>query len=166
KVIDCDIHNMKDFLNVFSKNFRSISEEYKTWSFNTIVSKLMEIVNAAKKVDCFPLKCFEIFLKLLSPLAPHLSEELWQLLGKNSLLSSESFPKFDQEWSKFLEEISQVAICINGKTRAVVPCAKGSKEGDVIFLARNEKAIQRHLHGVEIKKYIFVKDKILNILTS
>ncbi|WP_108623804.1 leucine--tRNA ligase [Candidatus Similichlamydia epinepheli] len=166
KVIDCDLDEMVDFLNVFVKNFREILDEYEMWSFNTIIAKLMEIVNAAKKADCFPLKCFKVFLKLLCPLAPHLAEELWQLIGGSSLLSSESFPKFDHEWSGFLGDIVSVALCVNGKTKAVISCPKGSDKEKVLSLAQNEKAIQRCLQGVEVKNYIFVQDKILNIVTS
>ncbi|RDB31529.1 Leucyl-tRNA synthetase [Candidatus Similichlamydia laticola] len=167
KIIDHPLEELTEFATVFARNFQGILKDYETWSFNTIVSKLMEIVNAAKKINLFPRICFEIFLKLLSPLAPHLTEEMWSLLGHVSLLCEQDFPSFGPFWAPFLKsEMVSVVVCVNGKTRTVFSCPKGSSQEFVLSLAQQEKSVLRSLQGAEVKRVVFVQDKVLNILVG
>ena len=110
------------------------------------------------------LKSLKDYIVLLAPFAPHLSEELWHWTGAETSVFSNRFPDYDPRFIK--GEVTEIAVQINGKVRARLQVQRGLEEKQVLELALKEENIRRHLQGKDIRKTIYVKDKILNIVAG
>lgn len=142
---------------------KKIGEDIETFNFNTAVSELMKLLNlfegAASEIDSASL---DAFAKLLAPFAPHLAEEVWHTFLKNrNSIHQTPWPEFDSALIK--EDIKDFVIQINGRTRAILALPAGSDESSVKNSALNDERIKRHLTA-DIKKTVFVKDKLLNLI--
>ncbi|MEK7583179.1 MAG: leucine--tRNA ligase [Patescibacteria group bacterium] len=134
---------------------KKVGEDIEKLHFNTAISELMKLLNEREVVD-------EVFLKLLAPFAPHLSEEIWHnVLGKKTSIHLESWPVYDPALIK--EDMAMIAIQVNGKTRAVIQLPTESDEQTVRAAAEADEHVARHLSG-PIKKVIFVKGKLCNLV--
>ena len=121
---------------------------------------MMIFINAVNKEDVFPLEYAEGFLKLLNPVAPHITEELWQKLGHSNTISYESWPTYDEEKCK--SEEFNLPIQVNGKLRANITVPYDLAEEEL--KPQVHKAVSSYLEGKEIVKEIYVKNKIYNIV--
>ncbi len=140
---------------------KSITVGIEEFRFNTCVSDFMKWINHWKKWPRVPREEFEVFLKLLSPFAPHIAEELWSHLGHKTLLAQEKWPKFDPK--KIKEETVTIAIQVMGKLRGTVAVSAGAAQEEVETLAKVEPNVAKYLTS-EPKKIIFVKDKLINFM--
>ena len=142
------------------------------FQFNTAVSSLMELLNdlndylnsvEEKNWNLYLLKEFsESFLLMLSPMAPHISEELWSLLGKEELITDAHWPEVDEKALE-IEEMT-IAIQINGKLRSQITVDLDLSEDQIKNKALNEEKVKKYLEGTEVKKIIYVPGKIINIV--
>ena len=108
-------------------------------------------------------KEYETILKLLAPFAPHITEELWQTVLKNKKsIHLESWPEYDD--ALLLDEKIDLVIQINGVKRDVLKIAKGLSEEEVKSIVLSNENIKKHLAGKEIKKFIYIKDRLTNIV--
>ncbi len=148
--------------NILHRTIKKVSDDIETFAFNTAVSAMMILVNEMEKHDAISQKDFELFLRILSPFSPHITEEIWQSLGHKSLLVLENWPKADKKKMKELEV--NIAVQINSKVRAVMMIEAGAKEEDVVELAQNLEDVKKWLLGKEVKKIIYIKDKLLNLV--
>ena len=103
-------------------------------------------------------------VSLLNPIAPHLSEELWQLLGGKNLLSTESWPTYQEE--KMYEEEVEVIVQINGRVRSKVVVSRGASKEEVLAQALQDEKVQSWLNHGEIKQSIYVPDKLINLVVG
>ena len=130
--------------------------------FNTGVSGLMELLNGLEG-ERLAKKQYEIFLKLLAPFVPHIAEELWQnVLGNKNSIHTEMWPEYDE--TLLAEEMITIAIQIDGKLRDTVQVKKGTPEEKIKEVVLNSEKIKRHLGGQKIKKFIYIKDRLTNIV--
>lgn len=154
------------------KAIKKVTEDIECFKFNTAISYLMTLFKftlvpgikgaaAVEPVKIFDKEEVESFLKLLSPLAPHISEELWEKLGHNESISKEPWPEYDPELIKE-EEVTYV-IQINGKVRDNIVINVEAPKEEVKQLALASKKIQKYLTS-DIKKIIFVKNKLINFV--
>ncbi|KAL6848280.1 hypothetical protein ACP4OV_022408 [Aristida adscensionis] len=151
-----------DQLRVLHKCIARVSEEIQETRFNTAISAMMEFVNAAYKWETQPKSIFESFVLLLSPFAPHLSEELWFRLGHSRSLAHEQFPEAKSE---YLEESKLVLpVQINGKTRGTILVDKACSEDDAFQIAASDEKLAKYLTGNSIRKRIYVPGRILNVI--
>ncbi len=145
-----------------NKTTKEVGEDIKNLKFNTCVSALMKLLNA---IEDKPLSKnqYEVFLKLLAPLAPHLAEELWinTLKNRNSI-HLEKWPEFDEEI--IAEEEIKLIIQINGKMRDVIVAKRGLSEEEVKHLALASEKIKKYASTGSIKKFVYIKDKLANIV--
>ncbi len=139
----------------------AITKGIDHFHFNTCVSDLMKWSNEWRTAESIGQEDFEVFLKLLSPFAPHLAEELWQRLGQETMLAKESWPTFDPTLVQ--EDTATIAVQVNGKLRATLELPAGSQQGDVESAAKAEPNVKKYLTG-QPKKAIFVKDKLVNFV--
>ncbi|MDO8551318.1 MAG: class I tRNA ligase family protein, partial [bacterium] len=108
-------------------------------------------------------KQYGTFLKLLAPFAPHISEELWMEVLKNKKsIHLESWPKYDE--TLLVDEFCELVIQINGTKRDVLKITKGLSEEEVKSIVLGNENIKKHLAGKEIKKFIYIKDRLTNIV--
>jgi leucyl-tRNA synthetase len=152
-----------------NQTVKKFEEEISSFRFNTAIASLMELINELKNIDkCTDkLQLFSLsrFAVLLAPIAPHLAEECWQLLGNEiSIFISPFWYKYDE--SALVADTINIAVQVNGKLRDTVeiPLNSGQDEVKKVILA-NEK-VARHLEGKSIVKEIYVKNKIYNIVVK
>ena len=131
--------------------------------FNTAIAAMMEFTNAATKWDSKPAEALEPFALLLSPYAPHLSEELWSKLGREGSNAYETWPTADE--SLLVEDTITLAVQVNGKMRGKVELAADASQDDAMDAAMAQENIAKFVTDPDaIKKIIYVPGKILNVV--
>ncbi len=149
---------------VYNYTVKKVTNDYENMFFNTAISQMMIFVNSATKEDILPKEYAEGFVKLLSPVAPHIAEELWNRLGHNDTITYEAWPTYDE--SKLVDESIEIPVQVNGKVRATVQIAVDSAEEEVKNIVHANQNVQAQLEGKTIVKEIYVKNKIYNIVVK
>ena len=156
-----DIEN-KNLEKVYHYTVKKVSNDYESMNFNTAISQMMIFINTAYKENVLPKQYAEGFLKLLNPVAPHITEELWNFLGHNNTISFEKWPEYDE--SKTTSAEITLPIQFNGKLKATISISIDAEESSVKEKVHNE--IHSKLEGKTIIKEIYVKNKIYNIVVK
>jgi leucyl-tRNA synthetase len=125
---------------------------------------MMEFVNFFTKESRRPRKCMEPFVLLLSPFAPHIAEELWQLLGHDKTLAYEPWPKLDERWLK--QDTVEIVVQINGKVRGKLTIPADADANTTESAARADEKIAELLAGKEVIKAITVPKKLVNFVVK
>jgi len=138
--------------------------EMQEFRFNTTIAAIMEYVNTIQKNGNPTKDQIEVLLKLIAPFAPFMAEEAWEKLGNKESIHLSGYPKFDE--SKLVEDNVTIAVSINGKLRSIILVSKDKSEDEAYIkdLALKEDNVIKHLDQKEIKKVIFVKGKIINLI--
>ncbi|MDO8660043.1 MAG: class I tRNA ligase family protein [Candidatus Parcubacteria bacterium] len=144
------------------KTIKKVGEDIETMKFNTAISTLMIFVNEISKFDFISQEVYEKFIKLLSPLAPHITEELWQVLGHKKSIHLEKWPIYDI--SKIKNEEIKIVVQINGKVRTEIMLPVDMGEEDVKKKVLENEVVLRYIAGKEIKKIINIKNRLVNIV--
>ncbi|GEP20309.1 leucine--tRNA ligase [Pediococcus argentinicus] len=149
---------------VYNQTVKKVTTDYENMHFNTAISQMMVFVNEAYKADSLPLEYMEGFVKMLSPIIPHVAEELWSLLGHEGTISYEAWPTFDE--SKLVEDTVDVIVQINGKMRAKLSVDKDTDKDTLEKLAMAEPRIQSNIGDKTVRKVIVIPNKIVNIVVG
>lgn len=149
---------------VYHQTVKKVTEDYEQLHFNTAISQLMVFVNEAYKADYLPKPFVEGFVKLLSPITPHIAEELWEKLGHSDTIAYEPWPAYDE--SKLVDDEVEIVIQINGKVRAKRTIAKDASKEEMEKLVLADEKIQEQLSGKTIRKVITVPGKLVNIVAN
>ena len=152
----------KNLDKVYNYTVKKVTNDYENMFFNTAISQMMIFINAATKEDILPKEYAEGFIKLLSPVAPHISEELWNRLGHNDTITYEAWPTYDE--SKLVENTIELPVQVNGKVRATITIPVDANENEIKELAHANNNIKTQLEGKTVVKEIYVKNKIYNIV--
>ena len=160
---DGQAHN-KSLDKVYNYTVKKVTSDYENMYFNTAISQMMIFVNTASKEDVIPQEYAEGFIKLLSPVAPHIAEEIWNRLGHNDTITYEAWPTYDE--SKLVEDTIEIPVQINGKVRATIQITVDAAEEDVKNSVHENANIQAQLEGKNVVKEIYVKNKIYNIVVK
>lgn len=145
-------------------SIKKITEDYEALSFNTAISQLMILLNCLLKLDKVPQKTIEVFLQLLAPLAPHISEELWSRLGKDESIVKTEWPNFIE--SALQKKEIEVVIQVNGKTRDKITVASDIIDSDLEKLAMSLDSVKKWTQEKTIHKIIIVPGRLVNIAAS
>ncbi len=144
---------------------KKVTERLEAFRLNTVVSAMMEFLNEVLAIGDAPdRETVEVFLILMSPFAPHFAEELWATMGHEPSIFNQTWPDWDETQTKF--DTVTVAVQINGKMRDKVTVDADSEESVVVGAAMESAVVSRHLEGREIRKKIYVKNKILNLVVG
>ncbi|HEY6179953.1 MAG TPA: class I tRNA ligase family protein, partial [Kofleriaceae bacterium] len=130
--------------------------------FNTAIAEMMVFVNEATKAPVVPRPWFEMFVKILSPFAPHLTEEIWQRLGHTGTIAFEPWPAFDE--AKLARDVMVIAVQVSGKLRGQIEVAPDAAEAAILAAAQADAKVQTFLAGKPIKKAIYVKGRLVNLV--
>ena len=141
---------------------KKVTNDYENMNFNTAISQMMIFINNTYKEDVFPLEYAEGFLKLLNPVAPHITEELWSILGHDNTIAYENWPTYDE--SKTINDEITLPIQFNGKLKATIQISLDEDES--VVKQKVHEAIDSKLDGKNIVKEIYVKNKIYNIVVK
>jgi leucyl-tRNA synthetase len=139
-----------------------VTEDIERMSFNTAISRMMIFVNESAAKKRIGRSAAEDFVKLLSPFAPHIAEELWALLGHTTSIAYEPWPSFDE--SKTGEDEIEVVFQINGRIRSKARVAADLPDDEMQKRALDDEQVQKYLEGKPPKKIIVVKNKLVNIV--
>ncbi|MCH8568084.1 MAG: leucine--tRNA ligase [Balneolales bacterium] len=153
-------------LKALHEAIKKVTEDIESFKFNTAISALMIFVNDAYKWEKLPKSVLKDFLKLLSPFAPHLCEELWSRLGNEGSVAHHEWPLFDP--GRLIDETKTYAVQVNGKVRGEVTVAAGDAENKEIVLgsAKAEPSVKRYLDEGQLVKEIFVPNRIVNFVVK
>jgi len=151
-------------LRLLHKTIKAVTHDFETLGFNTSISRLMEFMNEVTNWSVRPVSIMRPFVLLLSPLAPHLAEELWQLLGGKSSLAFEPWPTFDPTLVE--DSVIDVPIQINGKLRGKITVAAQADQAAIEAAARHEDGIVSQLQGKTVVKVIYVPGRLLNFVVK
>jgi leucyl-tRNA synthetase len=149
---------------VLHKTIQGVTQDLERLAFNTAISKMMEFTNYFTKSDRRPRLAMEKLVLLLSPLAPHLAEELWQLLGHQKTLAYEPWPAFDPALAK--DETIEVPVQINGKLRGRILAAADISRDDLEAAAKVDERIAELLAGKTIVKSVIVPGRLVNFVVK
>jgi leucyl-tRNA synthetase len=147
---------------VLYRTIRKVEEDTDRFSFNTVVSQFMICVNELSDLKCHKLAVLEKLLIALTPYAPHICEEIWQLTGHESTILNQPFPEV---MSKYLVETAKTyPVAINGRTRTEMTISLDAPQADVEALVLADLTVQKWLDGKPPKKIIYVKNKMINVV--
>ncbi|MGZ0170495.1 MAG: leucine--tRNA ligase [Planctomycetales bacterium] len=146
------------------KTIKAVTEDIEKFSFNTAISRMMEFTNEMSPQDVRPKSAMETLTILLSPFAPHMAEELWQLLGHEDTLTFEPWPTFDE--SKIAEAEVEVPVQVNGKVRAKVKVPAGADNATIEEAAKQNPTVASNLEGKTIVKVIVVPGRLVNFVVK
>jgi leucyl-tRNA synthetase len=141
-----------------------VTEDIEAMRFNTAISSLMELTNAAYKWAQVPRSAAETLVLLLSPLAPHLAEELWQRLGAKQSLAYHAWPAADPALLK--ADVLEIPVQVNGKVRGKISVPAEAQENEVIEIAKADQNVGKHLAGQSVKRAIYVRGRIVNFVVG
>ncbi len=147
---------------LLNKTIKKVTEDIEEFKFNTAISALMILSNEFEKSEKVSKDHFEKFLILLSPFAPHITEELWEKLGHKKSIFTESWPKYDAMLIK--DETINLVISVNGKARYKMEAKADITEEEAKKMALASDQIKKYVDGKTIRKVIFVKGRLLNIV--
>ncbi len=144
------------------RTIKKIEDDMERFSFNTSVSAFMVCVNELTDLKCHKKEILEPLLILLAPFAPHIAEELWQQLGNKSSVLDAAFPKFNPAYLE--ESTKEYPVSINGKLRTTLMLDLSATQEQVQEIVMQNPVVQKWIEGKEVKKFIFVKNKMVNVV--
>jgi leucyl-tRNA synthetase len=149
---------------IYNQTVKKVTEDFDHMHYNTAISQLMVFVNEAYKVDILPLEYVEGFIKLLNPIAPHMTEEIWQKLGHDDTITYATWPTFDP--AALVEDTVEIVVQVNGKLKAKLAASKDASKADLEKAALAEEKVQQATAGKTVRKVIVVPGKIVNIVAK
>jgi leucyl-tRNA synthetase len=165
KMRDC-VTTLNDgkLTKVYHQTVKKVTEDLEHLHFNTAISQLMVFVNEANKADVLPYEYMKGFVQLLAPIAPHIGEELWQILGNEESLTYAPWPTYDE--AALIEDEVEVVFQVNGKLRGKQQVARGLSKEELEAAALNHESVKDFIAGKTIRKVIAVPDKLVNIVAN
>lgn len=151
-------------LPVYHQTVAKVSDDFKNLRFNTGISQLMVLINAAYKADTLPKVAMEGFVKMLSPIAPHVAEELWEKLGHTGTISYEAWPVHDPAY--LVQDEVEVVVQVNGKVRAKLVMSKDATKEEMQESALSDEKVASNIEGKTIRKIIAVPGKLVNVVAN
>lgn len=148
----------------FAQTVKKVTADTATLNFNTAISQMMIFINEISKLDSVPKAMWQDFVKILSPYAPHLGEELWHKLGNNESIAYVQWPVVNEDFAK--DEEKTIVVMINGKLRGKFKAAPDSSDETLRSAAENNEDAKKFLEGKTIVKCVIVKDKLVNFVVK
>ena len=160
------ISNFNDgkLTKVYNQTVKKVTEDFERMHFNTAISQLMVFVNEAYKADDLPAEYMQGFVKMISPVMPHVAEELWSQFGISDTIAYQPWPKYDP--AALVENEVEMILQVNGKVRAKIKMAKDTPKEEAEKQALANDHVQKFTAGKDIKKVIVVPNKIVNIVAK
>ena len=149
---------------LYHKSVKKVTEDFEKLAFNTAISQMMIFVNAVYKEGKCSREYAEGMIKMLSPICPHICEEIWETLGHTETIAYESWPTYDE--SKPADDEVEMIVQINGKVRGKIMVAVDTDKDEVLALAKADEKVAAAIEGKTVVKEIVVPNKIVNIVVK
>jgi leucyl-tRNA synthetase len=156
--------NVPELEKIYHKTVKKVTEDYEKLAFNTAISQMMIFVNAVYKEGKCPREYAEGFVKMLSPICPHICEEMWNILGHDNTIAYEKWPGYDE--AKTIDTMIEIAVQVNGRLRGTISIDKNIDKDSAIAIAKNDERVAEVIVGKTIVKEIYVPGKIVNIVVK
>ena len=154
KKLECSIHKL----------IKKVTFDIDNMKFNTAIAAMMAFLNEVYEIGSITIDELFIFIKLLNPFAPHLTEEMWQSYGKTTFLSLEKWPEYDE--SKTVENTVEIAVQVNGRLKATININKNISKDEAIAAAKEDPKVSEAIANLSVVKEIYVPGKIVNIVVK
>ena len=155
----------KNLEKIYHATVKKVTNDYETLNFNTAISQMMIFVNALYKEEFIPREYAEGFMKLLNPVAPHITEEIWhEVLGHENTITYETWPTYDE--SKLVEDTYTMVVQVNGKVRGKIEVSTNASKEEMESLAMSIENVKKNIEGKEIVKVITIPSKLVNIVVK
>jgi leucyl-tRNA synthetase len=151
-------------VSAIHKTIRKVGSDIEEMKFNTAIAAMMGLLNTIFEEKSITREEYGILIRLLCPFAPHLCEELWEMIGEKSICSLAEWPKFDEALT--IDQTVELAVQINGKVRGVIAVDKSLDRDAVLALAKKDEKIAALLADKTVVKEIVVPGKIVNIVVK
>ncbi|KRL86720.1 leucyl-tRNA synthetase [Lacticaseibacillus pantheris DSM 15945 = JCM 12539 = NBRC 106106] len=149
---------------VYNQTVKKVTEDFADLKFNTAIAQMMVFINDANKVDDLPYEYVEGFVKMLAPVAPHLMEEIWRILGHDDTITYAAWPTYDE--SALVADTVTVAVQVNGKLRGQLEAVKDADQDQLQQDALVIENVQKFIADKTVRKVIVVPNKIVNIVVG
>ncbi len=169
KLVAAGTERLKNLSYMLNNTIKRVSEDFEDYHFNTAIAACMELVNFMQNFNpeddnenamfAFAL---EKLIILISPIAPHIADELWEITGHKDTVEVQQWPEYDEKALR--KDVVTIAITVNGKLRDTIETDVDAEKDDVFEKAKQSPKVKRHIEGKNIKKVIFVKNKLINIV--
>ena len=151
-------------MRLLHKTIDRVTGDMERMSFNTAIAGLIEMNKVLVSLETIPVALAEPFVLMLSPLAPHIAEELWERLGHEESLSYSNWPSVDEKY--LVEDMVSLAVQVNGKVRGTIQVPADAAKESVLDQAKVLENVQKHLEGKTLRKEIYVPGRIVNLVVG
>lgn len=157
--------DLKSLERVYHQTVKKVTDDYEHLRFNVAISQMMVFINEAYKAEVLPYEYMAGFVKLISPVAPHVAEELWEKLGHGEVsISFEQWPTYDE--SKLVEDEVEIVVQLNGKVRTKLNIPKDATKEVMEEIAMNDEKVKEGIEGKTVRKVVAVPGKLVNIVAN
>ncbi len=153
----------KNLEKIYNQTVKKVTEDYESLNFNTAISQMMVFINACYKEDSINEEYAKGFIKLLNPICPHITEEIWEtVFGNTNTIAYEAWPTYDE--SKIKDDEFEMVVQVNGKVRGKITVSSNTTEDEMKELAMNIENVKTYVEGKEIVKVITIPKKLVSIV--
>ncbi|WP_304251343.1 leucine--tRNA ligase [Limosilactobacillus gastricus] len=157
-------YNDGKLTKIYNQTVKKVTEDFERMHYNTAISQLMVFVNEAYKVDDLPVEYMEGFVKMISPLVPHMAEEIWSHFHESDTIAYQPWPTYDE--NELVEDEVDIVVQVNGKVRAKIKMARDIDQQDAEDIVLADDNVKAHVAGKEVVKVIVIPNRIVNIVVK
>lgn len=155
---------VKELEMLYHQTVKKVTCDYENLSFNTAISQMMIFINEVYRINKLPREYAEGFVKMISCIAPHIGEEMWQKLGHDNTIAYEKWPTFDE--NKLVKKEMTLAVQVNGKLRDTITVSVDASEEEIKEKALASANVQKHLANLTIRKIMVIKNRIVSVVAN
>lgn len=155
---------VKELEMLYHQTVKKVTSDYENLSFNTAISQMMIFINEVYRINKLPREYAEGFVKMISCIAPHIGEEMWQKLGHDNTIAYEKWPTFDE--NKLVKKEMTLAVQVNGKLRDTITVSVDASEEEIKEKALASANVQKHLTNLTIRKIMVIKNRIVSVVAN
>jgi leucyl-tRNA synthetase len=159
-----DIEPSEEALKLGHRLVKGVTEDIENLQFNTAIAKMMEFVNSFIKLDAYPKNVVKMATQVLAPFAPHVAQEIWENLGCQEDLNQLDYPEVDPKY--LIDDVITYVVQVNGKLRGRFDLPKDQDKETIFEAAKKLPPLEKYLSQGEVKKIIFVPNKLINIVIT
>ena len=160
-----DVEESKELDKIYHQTVKKVTEDFEGLRFNTAISQMMVFINECYKAEVLPKKYVEGFIKMLSPICPHVTEELWQIVtNSNETISYQAWPAYDE--AKLVDDEVEIVVQINGKVKAKLMVPADANKDALEQIAMEASQVKEQIDGKTVRKVIAVPGKLVNIVAN
>ncbi len=166
-IVDANVivdEEVKELEMLYHQTVKKVTCDYENLSFNTAISQMMIFINEVYRINKLPREYAEGFVKMISCIAPHIGEEMWQKLGHDNTIAYEKWPTFDE--NKLVKKEMTLAVQVNGKLRDTITVSVDASEDEIKEKALASANVQKHLANLTIRKIMVIKNRIVSVVAN